>query len=200
MEKKVKFESESLLLEGLLEERSGKKAIIITHPLPLYGGEMHNAVVSTAREVFFNKGFSTLRFNFRGTGYSQGNHEGGIGEQKDVAAAFAYLAEQGYSEISLAGYSFGAWVSIMAVASGALPVKDLILISPPVDFIEFEPVNNVSSLRLVVAGDRDEYASFDHIQTLVPEWNSKAAVKKIAGCDHFYSGHLDTLKKILYDI
>ena len=200
MENSVQFESEGLLLEGLLEKNDTEKAIIITHPHPLYGGEMHNAVVSAMKDAFADKGFSTLRFNFRGTGYSQGKHDDGIGEKKDVVSAIAFLVNEGFREINLAGYSFGAWVNLMATASEDLTIESLFLISPPVDFIEFEPVSNISPLKLVVAGDRDEYASFPRIQTMAPDWNSDAAIERISGGDHFYSGCLDTLKKIIYNI
>ncbi len=200
METRVSFNAENISLEGLFGKNNQKKAMIVTHPHPLYGGEMHNSVVSAATETFFDKGFSTLRFNFRGTGYSQGEHDNGIGEKQDIIAAIAFLTREGYSEISLTGYSFGAWVSLMATSTEAPQINDLFLISPPVDYIKFEPVINVSQLKLVVAGDRDEYASFNNIQTMAPNWNSNAMVKKISGGDHFFSGCLETLKEILYDI
>ncbi len=200
MESRVSFESDGHLLDGLLEKNDTTKAIIITHPHPLYGGEMHNPVVSTAKEAFADKGFTTLRFNFRGTGDSEGNHDDGNGEKRDVVAAITFLVNEGYAEINLAGYSFGAWVNLMAAATIDLQINELFLISPPVDFIKFVPVNNISSLRLVVAGDRDEYASFNHVQALAPQWNSETVIEKIPNGDHFYSGRLDALKEILYNI
>lgn len=196
MENKIKFESEGLLLEGLLEENSPEKAVIITHPHPLYGGEMHNPVVSAARDAYSEKGYTTLRFNFRGAGYSQGDHDGGEGEQSDVSAAVSYLRQSGFNEIALAGYSFGAWVNLMAV-SDSVDVETLVLISPPVDFIEFDPIETVSSLKLVITGTADSYASVNHISEFMGEWNRDAVFKTIPGADHFYSGSLDTLKDIL---
>ncbi len=196
MEKKVKFESEGLLLEGLLAANSPEEAVVITHPHPLYGGEMHNPVVSTIRGAYFEKGYTTLRFNFRGSGYSQGEHDGGEGEQNDVLSAISYLNNAGFNKITLAGYSFGAWVNLM-VASNSTVIEKLVLISPPVDFIEFDVMANVSTLKLVVTGTRDEYASVRHVSKLITKWNKSALFKEIPGADHFYSGNLEKLKEIL---
>lgn len=196
MEKKIEFESEGLLLEGLLSVNSLSEAVVITHPHPLYGGEMHNPVVSTVRDAYFEKGYTTLRFNFRGTGYSQGEHDGGGGEQNDVLSAISYLQNSGFDKIILAGYSFGAWVNLM-VASNSDAVKTLVLVSPPVDFIKFKTIENIASLQLVIAGAKDEYASISHLSKLIGEWNTDAVLKEISGADHFYSGRLDELKEIL---
>ncbi len=197
MEKKVKFESEGLSLEGLIAVNSPEEAVVITHPHPLYGGEMHNPVVSTVRDAYFEKGYTTLRFNFRGAGYSQGMHDDGDGEQNDVLSAISYLHNAGFNKITLAGYSFGAWVNLMA-ASNLSVIEKLVLISPPVDFIEFEDIENISSLKLVVTGTRDEYASVNHVLELITKWNKSALFKEIPGADHFYSGNLDKLKEVLH--
>lgn len=196
MEKKIKFESEGFFLEGLLSTNSMEKAVIITHPHPLYGGEMHNPVVGTIKDAYLAKDFTTLRFNFRGAGYSQGSHDDGIGEQEDVLAAFTYLANLGISDISLAGYSFGAWVNLMVAYDSAI-IKKLILVSPPVDFIKFKTVENIASLKLVVTGTNDTYASVSSISELIKDWNKDAYLKEVAGADHFYSGKLQHLKEIL---
>lgn len=196
MEKKISFDSQGLLLEGLLETNRSERGVIITHPHPLYGGEMHNTVVRTIKDAYSEKGYTTLRFNFRGTGYSQGEHDDGKGEQNDVLAAFSFLEKSGVKEIVLAGYSFGAWVNLR-VASASPVVKNLVLISPPVDFIEFESMEDISALKLVVSGSNDSYASYAHIEALMGEWNRDAVLKEVAGADHFYSGRLGHLKEIL---
>ncbi len=75
IEEKIKFHSEGLLIEGLLCMQEGERAVVITHPHPLYGGTMYNQVVETLVTIYQGKGFSTLRFNFRGTGDSEGVYD-----------------------------------------------------------------------------------------------------------------------------
>ena len=72
MEERVLIESGGLKLEGLLENLPGEKGVVVTHPHPLYGGEMHNNVVEAVVNAYHTKGYTTLRFNFRGAGASQG--------------------------------------------------------------------------------------------------------------------------------
>ena len=57
---------------------------LVCHPHPLYGGTLHNKVVFHAMKALNNFGFPVLRFNFRGAGLSQGEHDQGNGEAEDV--------------------------------------------------------------------------------------------------------------------
>ena len=84
---KILFPSGSLHLEGLLIRGKIPKAVVISHPHPLYGGDMDNYVVGLISQAFEEKGWTTLRFNFRGVGRSQGDFDQGIGEEEDVLAA-----------------------------------------------------------------------------------------------------------------
>ena len=115
METGISFSCEDFKIEGLLSRDDSDKGVVISHPHPLYGGDMHNNVVSAIQRAFQNKGYTTLRFNFRGVGRSGGRYAKGIGEQKDVQSALALLEEMGIAKIHLAGYSFGAWVNAQAM-------------------------------------------------------------------------------------
>ncbi|RLJ02607.1 MAG: alpha/beta hydrolase, partial [Candidatus Aenigmatarchaeota archaeon] len=110
-EEKVFFQAGDVKIEGMLYNAPGEKGAVVTHPHPLYGGDMHNNVVETVVQAYREKGYATLRFNFRGVGRSTGSYDEGIGEQEDVRAALAYLTGTGKTSIDLAGYSFGAWVN-----------------------------------------------------------------------------------------
>ena len=113
-EERIILSSGELALEGLLSRGESDRGLVISHPHPLYGGEMRNHVVGIIQEIFSGKGWTTLRFNFRGVGRSQGEYDEGVGEREDVGAAIRYLKELGIKEIVLAGYSFGAWVNARA--------------------------------------------------------------------------------------
>jgi alpha/beta superfamily hydrolase len=103
MEETITFLSEEHRIEGRLKSGNGDKAVVITHPHPLYGGDMDNPVVGAIAKAFQQSGYTTLRFNFRGVGGSQGSFADGIGEMDDVRAALTYLKESGINQLDLAG-------------------------------------------------------------------------------------------------
>ena len=76
-------------LEALLNAGASDAthAAVVCHPHPLYGGTLHNKVVFHAMKALNSFGFPVLRFNFRGTGLSEGEHASGTGEVEDVRAA-----------------------------------------------------------------------------------------------------------------
>jgi alpha/beta superfamily hydrolase len=196
MEEKISFESEKLQIEGLLHQGTTDAGIVITHPHPLYGGDMYNSVVEAIQQAAYQKGHTTLRFNFRGVGRSQGHHGNGIAEQQDVLSAVTRLKEEGVEKVLLSGYSFGAWVNAHLDPQDT-DIENIIMVSPPVAFIDFASVAAIPNLDLVITGSRDEIAPVDSIRQLLPVWNSNARLELIEGADHFYYGYLDLLKSIL---
>lgn len=62
-----------------------------------------------------DRGHAVLRFNFRGTGASSGEHDFGGDEILDVSAAME-LARQRGLPLGLAGWSFGAWTALRWLA------------------------------------------------------------------------------------
>jgi uncharacterized protein len=121
MEKKITINSESLKLEGLFNPASTDKGVVLAHPHPLYGGDMYNNVVEALCLAYNECGYSSLRFNFRGVGRSEGSYGNGDGEQKDIKAAIDFFRVEGIKEIDLAGYSFGSW----AISLGIKRFKDI---------------------------------------------------------------------------
>ncbi len=196
MVEKIFFQSDNLQIEGLLDRRTTDKGAVISHPHPLYGGNMYAAGVESIVHAYWKKGYTTLRFNFRGVGNSQGRYDNGVGEQQDVLAAIAFLSETGTKQIDLAGYSFGAWVNAHAVQQDT-PVERMVLVSPPAGFMDFTKVAAIDRLKLVVTGSQDHIAPAEQIKPLLPSWNPEARFEIIEGADHFYGGYLDRLEKIL---
>jgi uncharacterized protein len=196
MEERVAFYSDKFQLEGYFDFQSTERGVIVTHPHPLYGGDMSNMVVELIVATFRSKGFSTLRFNFRGVGGSQGNYSDGVGESKDVCSAAQYLKAKKIGKLSLAGYSFGAWVNA-SVKCDDVEIENMVMVSPPVAFMDFKPVKPIDNLRLVVAGSRDEIAPPGQIEKFLPLWNPSADFEIIDGADHFYWDHFKALDKVL---
>lgn len=196
MDEIVTIVCKSIRLEGVLNKNIGPKAVIICHPHPLYGGNMDNPVVMTIAGSFFEKGFTTLRFNFRGTCNSTGMFDNGEGEQEDIRAAISFMKENGYGEIFLVGYSFGARMNASVVSTGC-DIKDHIMVSPPVGFMSFDDIDQMPLTGLIVTGQNDEIAPPAKVQDMINRWEIPVRYEIIEKCDHFYSGCLDRLKAVL---
>ena len=190
MEERVFFSSGGLRIEGMLASAAPERGVVIAHPHPLYGGDMDNPVVIAVQRAYLRHGFSTLRFNFRGAGGSEGRYDDGTGERRDAAAALDYLSSRGMTSIDLAGYSFGAWVNA-GLKDG---FRHMVMVSPPVAFMSFDPPAPIPTLRLIVTGSRDEIAPTRTISNYQPRWNSSAALEIVPGADHFYAGFLKILE------
>jgi len=195
-EERITFRSGALSIEGLLKRCEGSKGVVVTHPHPLYGGDMYNNVVFTLLHAYRNMGYTTLRFNFRGVGGSDGRYEEGCGEQDDVKAALDYLAGLGCTCTDLAGYSFGAWVNAMGLDRYS-EVKHLCVVSPPVAFLDFSGLEYSPRIGLVVSGSRDEIAPPSMIREMMGKWNPDAEFRVIEGADHFYQGYERDLDKVI---
>ena len=197
-EQQVSFMSDAHKLEGLIRDMPGDKGVVVTHPHSLYGGNMHNNVVESLISVYQQMGYSTLRFNFRGVGGSQGEYDQGRGEQEDVKSALQYLFENGKEAVDLAGYSFGAWVNGLAgLKENAF--QRMIMVSPPVAFLDFDSMLPTPKLELVIAGSQDQIAPVALIEAILPKWNPLARLEVIDGADHFYLGYTGQLEDIVAD-
>lgn len=171
-------------LEGLYAAGQGAMGAVISHPHPLMGGDMRNPVVETLAESFFAAGLSTLRFNFRGVGMSEGVFDGGRGEKADVLAAVAYLQRQGIREIVLAGYSFGAWVNAMVIVErNLLPA---VLVSAPINLFSFNFELLRGRVGLMICGDQDPYCPLDEARNTAAQLSCPLEI--IPDADHFLIG------------
>lgn len=197
MEKTITIPVQGIRLEGRLNLNSeSEKGVVITHPHPLYGGNMNHPVVLKIADAFYDAGFTTLRFNFRGTCGSTGMFDNGTGEQDDVRAALAFIKGQGISASFLAGYSFGSWVNAHVVSAGAA-IQDHIMVSPPVAFIGFDTVKNLPDTGLIITGQVDEIAPPNQIVSLLQKWKISPQFSVLDRGDHFYSTHLKALGEVL---
>lgn len=185
-ENRVNFKSGELELEGLLA-LAGRRGAVLAHPHPLLGGNMRDHVLMAAAEAFNGAGISTLRFNFRGIGRSEGFFDNGKGEVQDLVSAVNFLRSIGHDEVLVAGYSFGAWVGCEAVA--VENVSNLILISPPLLEMPFR--FSRCRVGLAVAGDSDPLCPIKDLEVAAAAHGFGVAVVK--GADHFYFGQARSL-------
>ncbi|HDR15861.1 MAG TPA: alpha/beta hydrolase [Desulfobacteraceae bacterium] len=183
-------------LECLLERVEGSRAVVVTHPHPLYGGDMYNDVVETVSQAYKRNNFTTMRFNFRGVGRSSGLYDHGAGERDDVVRALGYLMDLEKSELHLAGYSFGAWVNGMALRLTS-DVACAVMVSPPVGFLDFDEMEPDERVKLVLAGSRDDLAPESMLREACRLWNPQVRLEILNGADHFYGGLLPEVGRII---
>lgn len=192
---RVIFLSEGYGIEGRLHV-GGDRAVVVTHPHPLYGGDMDNDVVTTITSAFQKAGYTTLRFNFRGVGRSEGRYGDGVGEQEDVCAAVAHLEKHGHANVELSGYSFGTWINALCAGTRLLGIR-MTMVAPPTAFVDFGPVSRLDGLDTVITGSRDDIAPPDMLQRLTAHWNPEARLEILPGADHFFFGYLKALEAML---
>jgi len=203
MEEQVSIPGPGITLEGRLSVGAAPGGAVITHPHPLFGGDMANNVVVTAVRALAARQMSALRFNFRGVGRSTGVYGGGLDEADDVVAALKFLKSRTPGPHYAVGYSFGAAVAARALIQG-LPAAGAIFIAPPIAFMDLSLLPRVPGLRLIIVGDRDELCPLSSLRALMaasqpPPGETPAAVRVIEGADHFFSAGEAELFRVLRD-
>jgi alpha/beta superfamily hydrolase len=195
VEEHVTFPAGEITLEGLFATPAQTPTIgaVICHPHPLYGGEMHNNVVSVLTDAFQKAGLATLRFNFRGVGKSGGSHGEGEAELEDVKAAVSYLlSRQQVQTVVVAGYSFGSMVGLQAGAADPR-VHKLIGVAFPLGFRDPSFLLNVTKPKLLISGDRDNYSPVPALQNLLGQLPDPKQLVIVKGADHFFWGQEDEI-------
>jgi len=191
-------------LEALLNAGSpdATHAAVVCHPHPLYGGTLHNKVVFHAMKALNSFGFPVLRFNFRGTGLSEGEHANGTGEVEDVRAALDWIEHEFTLPIIFAGFSFGAAVGLRAAYADPR-VRALIALGLPAVAVEdrkddricdFEFLRDCPKPKLFVSGSRDQFAPPGKLEALVSTFANPKKLVRIEAGDHFFEGRLREMR------
>ena len=180
-------------LEGFLHLPEGDgpfPAVVVCHPHPQMGGDMHNNVVMGVCYSLFIAGIASLRFNFRGVGRSQGQYDEGRGEMDDVLAALAAAGSQesiATDRVGLAGYSFGAGVAMKTAQRGdvtnALSLIGRARVDAEDDF------SRIPSLPIqFIIGDRDRLMPDEQFADLQARLTVPPEMHVVPGADHFFMG------------
>jgi uncharacterized protein len=193
-------------LEALLNEGSPSApyAALVCHPHPLGGGTMHNKVVYHAMKVMNDPAWGlkwpVLRFNFRGTGLSEGEYDGEA-EAEDVRAALDWLRNRFHRPLVVVGYSFGAMMSVLACCNPAeeqTDVKAIAAIGLPVQdgatHFHYPLLAGCTKPKLFLSGDTDQYAPVDGLKQLAASAAEPKRLVLIAGSDHFFASQMETLQ------
>jgi len=173
--------------------RAPRFAAVVCHPHPLFGGTMHNKVVYQTTKSLAGLGMPVLRFNFRGTGLSEGAHDRGRGELEDVRAALDFLAgEFPGAQLLLAGFSFGSWVGLRAACADAR-VTRLIGLGIPVNNCDFSFLADCAKPKLFVHGENDEHGAIAKVREVVASLSGDNSLVVVPNADHFFAGKLHQL-------
>ncbi len=169
---------------------------LILHPHPQHGGTMNNKLVYALYQAFGRRGFSVLRFNFRGVGRSQGEFDSGSGELRDAASALDWLQSFNPNAKScwIGGFSFGAWIA-MQVLMRRPEIHGFIAVAPPANMHDFAFLAPCPSSGLVIHGDRDELVPEPDVAKLVERLSAQRVITIdygiIAGANHFFHNRID---------
>ncbi len=167
----------------------------------MFGGTLHNKVVFHSMKALHSFGFPVLRFNFRGTGLSRGEHDNGRGEVDDVRTALDWMDAESHLPLVLVGFSFGAAVGlraacpdprVRAVAGLGLPVA-----ATPQREYDFGFLQTCLKPKLFLSGAFDPYSPTRQLQSLVETLPEPKRMVIISGADHFFEGQLPRMREAL---
>jgi uncharacterized protein len=167
---------------------------LVCHPHPLYGGALSNKVTYTLAACALKAGLHAIRFNFRGVGRSGGRHDGGRGEADDVVFLAGQVRQQmPEAQLLLAGFSFGAYVSLMAAVR--LDPALVISIAPPFGEKYFAPGAEAPSAPncpwLVVHSRDDDVVPFAETAAALDQLAPAPTLVEVDGAGHFFHGRLN---------
>lgn len=188
-------------LEALYyDDPAASRLALVCHPNPVKGGTMLNKVVSTLQRTARDAGYTTLRFNYRGVGASEGTHDMQLGEVDDAEAAARWLlAQYPGRPLSLLGFSYGGFVA--AALAGRLEaegveVEHLVLAAPAVMRLGEMPQAQRCSMA-IIQPENDEVIDPQRVYAFSAGLSRPHELLKVAECGHFFHGKLVELKELV---
>ncbi len=190
-------------IEGRYHQNNEKNAPIalVLHTHPQFGGTMNNPIVHSLHYMFLERGFSTLRFNFRGVGRSQGMFENGAGELADAAAALDWVQTLNKEARScwIAGVSYGAWIS-MQLLMRRPEISGFMSIAPLCKHYDFSFLAPCPSSGLIVTGGADAVTPAESSNALVEKLQSQKGITithvEMEGANHFFTNQVEELTDV----
>lgn len=162
-------------IEGIYQQGKTPDAplVLILHSLP--NENMYHRIPQAMFKTFTALGFSTLVFNFRGVGRSQGCYDPeGIGQLSDAATALDWLQNLNKEAKTcwLVGYSYGAWIG-MQLLMRRPEVSGFISICPPANKLDFGFLSPCPASGLIINGGLDETLPTGAVDSLVAKFQQQ---------------------------
>ncbi|MFL4974421.1 MAG: alpha/beta hydrolase [Microvirga sp.] len=187
-------------LEGRYHPAKQKNAPIamILHPHPQFHGTMNHQIIYQCYYAFAHRGFSVLRFNFRGVGRSQGSFDHGTGELSDAASAldWAQTINPEARACWVAGFSFGAWIG-MQLLMRRPEIEGFISIAAPANRFDFTFLAPCPSSGLFVHGSEDRVAPVKEVMSVIEKVKTQRGIQiehqMVEGANHFFDGKVEDL-------
>jgi uncharacterized protein len=180
------------------EPRANAPVALILHPHPTFGGAMSNQIVYHLYYTFVDRGFSVLRFNFRGVGRSQGVFDNGPGELSDAASALDWLQiyNQDARQCWVAGMTFGAWIG-MQLLMRRPEISGFVAVAPPANIYDFSFLAPCPSSGLMVSGEKDRVVPAGSVADLATKLKTQRGIKIdhaiVPGANHFFEDKAEAL-------
>jgi alpha/beta superfamily hydrolase len=177
----------------------GAPVALILHAHPRGGGHMDTPVSTMMYDEFKERGFSVLRFNFRGVGRSQGAYDQGLGELSDAATAldWAQAHNPNASYCWVAGHSFGAWIA-MQLLMRRPEIAGFISVSPPTNMYDFSFLAPCPASGLIAHGESDAIVPHDEMERAMSKVRTQKGIIMthdiIKGAGHLFTDHLEPLE------
>jgi alpha/beta superfamily hydrolase len=182
----------------------GAPLALILHPHPEQGGTMNNKITFSLFQTFAARGFSTMRFNFRGVGRSQGMFDRGEGELSDAASALDWMQEinRNAPYVWVAGFSFGSWIA-MQLLMRRPEIHGFVSVAPPAHEYDFTFLAPCPSSGLIVHGGNDDIIPEASVEKLVGKLRAQRGIeidyRVMDGANHFFNNRTEDLCASVHD-
>ena len=177
---------------------------LILHPNPEHGGTMNNKISYMMFQAMVARGFSTLRFNFRGVGRSQGIFDRGEGELSDAASALDWMQELNPNApyVWVGGFSFGAWIG-MQLLMRRPEIEGFISVAPPANIYDFSFLAPCPSSGLIIQGEKDDLVPLEPVEKLVEKLHAQKGIeidhRVVKSANHFFHDKVEELISHMHD-
>ena len=177
---------------------------LVLHPNPEYGGTMNNKNTYLIFQALAARGFSVMRFNFRGVGRSQGLFDRGEGELSDAACALDWMQALNPHApyVWVAGFQFGAWIG-MQLLMRRPEIKGFISVAPPANLYDFTFLAPCPSSGLILQGEKDDVVPESSVAKLVERLRAQKGIsidyRVVKGGNHFFHDHTDEMVANIHD-
>lgn len=185
-------------IEAVVDLPAGapRAVAVCCHPHPLFGGTLTNKVIHTVARAFAAQGAVAVRFNFRGVGASEGEHDGGVGETDDLAAVAAWARSRWPGlPLWLGGFSFGSYVALRGAAR--LAPSLLVTVAPPVGRWDFAAIPAPACPWLLVQGSADELLDADAVTAWARALSPAVQVALLPEASHFFHARLHEVRDLV---